>query len=104
MSKPGKLPRNVADSHVHQINVLKVLSNGVAETGSAKEFQLNDISSRCGLKDEKETQRYLYILEGQKLVTPLPEGDFTSRTWQLTVSGRKGYSDDSKRNSAIKIV
>ncbi len=89
MSKSGKLPRNVVDSHVHQINVLKVMSNGVLEAGQAKEFQLNEISSRCGLKDEKETQRYLYILEGQKLVTPLPEGDFTSRTWQLTKSGVK---------------
>ncbi len=63
MSKAGKLPRNVADSHVHQINVLKVMSNGVSETGRAKDFQLNEISSRCGLKDEKETQRYLYILD-----------------------------------------
>ena len=90
MSKSGKLPRNVADSHVHQINVLKVMSNGAAlDAGNAKEFQLNDISARCGLKDEKETQRYLYILEGQKLVTPLPEGDFTSRTWRLTRHGVK---------------
>jgi hypothetical protein len=90
MSKGGKLPRNVADSHVHQINVLKVMSSGATlEAGHVKEFQLNDISSRCGIKDEKETQRYLYILEGQKLVTPLPEGDFTSRTWRLTGNGVK---------------
>lgn len=89
MSKNGKLPRNAADAHVHQINVLKVMSSGAVECGEARQFQLNEISSRCGLKDEKETQRYLFILEGQKLVTPLPEGDFTSRTWQITNTGLK---------------
>jgi hypothetical protein len=89
MSKNGKLPRNLDDAHVHQLNVLKVMSNGAAELSQAREFQLNEIASRCGLNDEKETQRHLYILEGQKLVTPLPEGDFTSRTWQITKTGLK---------------
>jgi hypothetical protein len=40
-----------------------------------------------GLADEKETQRFLFILEGQKLVTPFPEGDFTSKIWQITNQG-----------------
>lgn len=89
MSKEAKLPRNVGDSHVHQINVLKALSHGTVESQEPKQFQINEISSKSGLKDEKETQRYLFILEGQKLVTPLPAGDFTSRTWQITKHGIK---------------
>ncbi len=89
MSTGSKLPKNIAESHVHQINVLRALSNGIVETAEPKQLQINEISSKCGLKDEKETQRYLFILEGQKLVTPMPEGDFTSRTWQITRHGMK---------------
>lgn len=89
MSKEAKLPRNVGDSHVHQINVLRAMSPSAQEIGEPKQLQINEISSKSGLKDEKETQRYLFILEGQKLVTPLPEGDFTSRTWQITKHGQK---------------
>ena len=40
-----------------------------------------------GIRDEKETQRFLFILEGQKLVSPFPEGDFTSKIWQITSHG-----------------
>ena len=89
MSKGNVLPKNIADSHVHQINVLKALSSNGIEVGDSKQLQINEISVKSGLKDEKETQRYLFILEGQKLVTPLPEGDFTSRTWQITKHGMK---------------
>lgn len=88
MTSGKKLPRNISDAHVHQINVLKVLSHG-SEITIPKQLQINEISMKCGLKDEKETQRYLFILEGQKLVTPMPEGDFTSRTWQITKHGLK---------------
>lgn len=101
MSKDAKLPRNVADSHVHQINVLKVLSGGAHETASEpKQLQINEISSKSGLKDEKETQRYLFILEGQKLVTPMPEGDFTSRNWQITKNGLKAVKMIQKATTA----
>lgn len=89
MTTGKRLPKNVSTEHVHQINVLRVLSNGATEVAGPKQLQLNEISSKCGLKDEKETQRHLFILEGQKLVTPLPEGDFTSRTWQITKTGLK---------------
>ncbi|MFM1847710.1 MAG: hypothetical protein RL417_1184, partial [Pseudomonadota bacterium] len=29
---------------------------------------------------------------GQKLVTPLPPGDFTSKTWQITKDGLRALS------------
>ena len=81
-----KYPRNLSDSHTHQIEVLKSLSK-VSSESEAKYLEINEIAERTGLKDEKEVQRYLFILEGQKLVSPHPEGDFTSRVWQITKNG-----------------
>lgn len=52
-------------------------------------FKINEIAELSGIKDERETQRYLYILEGHKLVTPLPPGDLTSKNWQITGAGLK---------------
>ena len=87
MSKGAKLPKNIGESHVHQINVLKALSG--TEAKEPKQLTINEIAHMSGLKDEKETQRYLFILEGQKLVCPFPEGDFTSRTLTITKYGMK---------------
>ena len=58
---------------------------------SSSEKELNEITELSGFQDEKETQRYLYILEGHKLVTPKPAGDFTSKFWALTDDGVKTY-------------
>ena len=92
-AKPNsKLPRNMSDSYVNQLHVLRAM----AKDGAAKEmpnqpkpFQITEIAHNSGVKDEKETQRYLFILEGQKLVSPYPAGDFTSRTWSITKHGMK---------------
>ena len=53
------------------------------------QYHINEISELSGVNDEKEVQRYLFILEGQKLVAPYPAGDFTSRTWHITKRGMK---------------
>jgi hypothetical protein len=74
----------ISESYAHQINVLKTLS---ADGTCPPPRQLSEIAERSGLKDEKEVLRYLYILEGQKLVSPQPEGDFTSKTWCITKDG-----------------
>ena len=58
-----------------------------SDGGYGKQLLLSEILERSGIDDEKEVQRYLYILEGQKLVTPMPEGDFTSKNWQITRDG-----------------
>jgi hypothetical protein len=86
MAKPKK---KINDTYVHQINVLKALSSTTVVSSEPKQYQISEITEQSGLADERETQRYLFILEGQKLVSPFPEGDFTSKTWQITRHGLK---------------
>ena len=83
--------RKISDAYVNQINVLRVFSKPPVRNTPAQaalEMQLEQIAHLSG-QDERETQRCLFILEGQKLVTPLPPGDFTSKTWQITTDGVK---------------
>lgn len=54
-------------------------------------MEIAEIAEVSGLNDEKEAQRYLYILEGHKLVSPFPPGDFTSKCWQITDEGIKTF-------------
>ncbi|MEZ4754748.1 MAG: hypothetical protein R3A13_10655 [Bdellovibrionota bacterium] len=78
----------LSDSHKNQLAVLKTLSSRIETTADKpKQYEIHEIAQISGLKDEKEVQRYLYILEGQKLVSPHPEGDFTSKYWQITKDG-----------------
>jgi hypothetical protein len=70
-----------------QIQILSALAPNSAPTPEPLRLQINEIAELSGLRDEKETQRFLFILEGQKLVSPFPEGDFTSKTWQITSQG-----------------
>lgn len=84
-NKPPKIPENYRS----QIVILKAMSDGEAPSPSTRHLQIEQIAQRSGMKDEKEIQRYLYIMEGQKLVSPFPEGDFTSKTWYITSHGIK---------------
>jgi len=86
-SKTSK--KKITDVHLQQIRVLRTLSPLQPATYEPRRLQINEISQLAGLQDEKEVQRYLFILEGQKLVSPFPEGDFTSKTWFITKSGVK---------------
>jgi len=83
-SKPKK---KISDSHFNQISVLRSLYAMESALKEPKAFQIDEIAERSGLSDEREIQRYLFILEGQKLVSPQPEGDFTSKTWVITANG-----------------
>ena len=89
MVKPPKGRKVISDSYLHQISVLKTLSVDTppVTTHALRQLQISEIAERSGLKDEKEVLRYLYILEGQKLVSPHPQGDFTSRMWCITTDG-----------------
>jgi hypothetical protein len=103
--KPG-----VSERHMCQIQVLQSLViyqnsckvpqsiNDKSEVSSTTVSLANIdfIASYTGIDDEKEVQRYLYILEGAKLVRPLPEGDLTSRHWQITEQGVKTLDDLAK--------
>lgn len=64
-------------------------------------FKINEIAELSGIKDERETQRYLYILEGHKLVTPLPPGDLTSKNWQITSVGLKTVQQLDQSRAAV---
>lgn len=70
-------------------SLIAVLRSMVDEESVGRYFLISEITERSGLEDDRDVQRSLYILEGQKLVAPLPEGDFTSKHWQLTDDGRK---------------
>ncbi len=82
-------PSQVDDYIINQITVLRALSQNKATTKEPKMFEMEEIIQATGMNDEREIQRYLFILEGQKLVTPLPEGDLTSKNWQITSHGLK---------------
>ena len=92
----NKNPRRLSSSHLHQINVLKVLSTDQQDNGP-RHYHIHEIADLSGLKDEKETQRYLFILEGQKLVAPCPKGDFTSRVWHITQEGMYAMKSITKQ-------
>lgn len=93
----NKTPKRLSSSHINQISVLRVLAAEEAEN-TPRHFHLHEIADLSGLKDEKETQRYLFILEGQKLVSPCPKGDFTSRVWHITSEGMHTVKHISKTN------
>lgn len=78
-----------SDAFIHQINVLRALSNQRSVASEPRALQIDEISELSGVRDEKEIQRYLFILEGQKLVSPQPEGDFTSKMWVITRDGQR---------------
>jgi hypothetical protein len=79
--------KRLTPSSMSQIQILSALAPNSAPTPEPLRLQINEIAELSGLRDEKETQRFLFILEGQKLVSPFPEGDFTSKTWQITSQG-----------------
>ena len=79
--------KRLSPSSISQIQILNALASSPASTIEPRRLEITEIAERSGLRDEKETQRFLFILEGQKLVTPFPEGDFTSKIWQITNQG-----------------
>jgi hypothetical protein len=87
-SAQGGKKKRLSPSSVSQIQILSALAPETAPLANEpRRLQINEIAELSGLRDEKETQRFLFILEGQKLVTPFPEGDFTSKIWQITTQG-----------------
>ena len=94
MTAEKKSMKNISDSYRSQILVLKAMCSQhgapqpvVHPKHLSKQMDISAIAQASGLNDEKETQRYLYILEGHKLVSPTPPGDFTSKYWHITEDG-----------------
>jgi hypothetical protein len=99
--------RQLSESYINQINVLKAMCTGgrggetsgaqdpTAGVPCARTLDVEQVAELSGLGDEKEALRFLYILEGHKLVSPFPKGDFTSKTWQVTDEGLKVWASIS---------
>ena len=51
--------------------------------------EVSELSQDTGIRDNDEILRALYTLEGKRMVSPEPDGDFTSNQWQITDTGRK---------------
>ena len=81
--------RTLSDSHKSQIEVLTYMYKSASHGTSGRQFEITEIADGTAVGDDKEVQRYLLILEGQKLVSPFPAGDFTSTRWQITPTGLK---------------
>ncbi len=107
----NSIKKRLSEDDLHQINVLRTLGGAkgpgrtapqglssqiTVSTEAKKEYHIQEIAELCGLKDEKEVQRYLFILEGQKYVSPSPQGDFTSKVWQITSEGARVLKDINK--------
>jgi hypothetical protein len=87
-TKKAKKESVFNESIINQITVLRTLSKSTGQAkNQRKTLAIQEIAEMSGVTDEREIQRYLFILEGQKLVSPLPEGDFTSRNWSITKNG-----------------
>lgn len=76
-------------AQLQQIAVLRSLDPKTKDANGSKVMSIPEITQAAGLPDEKDTQRFLFILEGNKLVSPFPAGDFTSKSWQITGDGRE---------------
>ena len=50
---------------------------------------ITEIAYNTGIKDKEEVLRALYTLQGRSLVSPFPDGDFTSNHWMITNGGVK---------------
>lgn len=67
--------------------ILKTMSQPSESGEIPRRFTVTEISVLSSLQDEKETLRHLFILEGQKLVSPYPKTDLTSKQWNITSAG-----------------
>jgi len=58
---------------------------------NTKTVTVSDITVATKL-DADTVLRALYTLEGKNIVSPEPEGDFTSKDWKVTVIGKKAMA------------
>jgi hypothetical protein len=75
-----------------EMSILKVLKRRLESETEVPFSNINEISITSGINDGDDVLRALYTLEGKSLVSPQPEGDFTSQFWKITEVGMKAYS------------
>lgn len=97
----GKNASNPSDMDRFETQV-SVLQYMVAQspTDNVRQFRISDIASQLN-RDEKDVQRSLYVLEGHKLVTPMPPGDFTSNSWCVTETGLSAVKSLNSTNASL---
>jgi len=83
----SSLPSGLSAYDLKRLLALKVLYLAATEDNRTY-LEIDEISIQME-EDEKETWRFLYGLEGQKYVAPVPSGDLTSRKWMITEGGIK---------------
>jgi len=82
MFKSGKLHFSKLE-----VGVLRCLAEKKTRPNTTDLTELSEIGAATGLRDQDEVLRALYTLEGKGLVSPDPEGDFTSSKWKMTETG-----------------
>lgn len=81
MFKSGKLHFSKIE-----VDVIRCLADKKLKSGHNM-TELIEITQSTMLRDQDEILRALYTLEGKALVSPEPEGDFTSTKWKITDAG-----------------
>ena len=74
-----------------EFNVLKILYRRYATNKKSPVAEISQIAVESNTRDNDEILRALYTLEGKSLVSPEPEGVFTSKVWKITEFGVKAY-------------
>lgn len=72
-----------------EVTVLRCLGVKKQTPINVNSAEISEIAYAIGTRDNDEVLRALYTLEGKNLVSPEPEGDFTSNNWQITTLGQK---------------
>ncbi|RMG43391.1 MAG: hypothetical protein D6719_03860 [Candidatus Dadabacteria bacterium] len=98
----NKSRKGLNETHLNQIAVLRSLSRSWRGADEPTPIDITEIAQESGVNDEKEIQRYLFILEGQKLVAPQPAGDFTSKTWHITRTGMKALKTIARSTNTVQ--
>lgn len=71
----------------NEMSVLRSLRMITSVAVGERTSEISELVAHTGIKSSDEVLRALYTLEGKHLVTPEPEGDFTSNLWRITERG-----------------
>ncbi len=82
MFKSGKLHFSKLE-----VGVIRCLAEKKLKAMNTNLTDLSELAQFTQVRDQDEILRALYTLEGKGLVSPDPEGDFTSSKWKLTDAG-----------------
>ncbi len=82
----GSSGQGLNEAEVKTFQLLIALGS-YAKSKGKRLFRLSEVGAISGINDQRELTRYLYRLEGHKLVSADPPGNFTSENWYVTDEG-----------------